>query len=243
MKFKCPFCDKEYVNSKVALYSHMEKEHAEQVKDMSPAQVYFNFKNKYPLHKGNGKCIICGGNTLFNDKTERYERLCTNPVCKERYRQMFRDRMMKKHGKETLLDEPEQQKKMLANRKISGVYTWKDGITKFNYTGSYEKNFLEFMDLVLDWNNPNDIIMPAPQIFYYKYNDKNHFYIPDVYITSLNLLIEIKSSENKHYRERDIDQEKLKDRSVLSSKEYNYIKLFDNKFNTLVNYLLEIKDK
>lgn len=33
---------------------------------------------------------------------------------------MFRQNMLKKYGKDTLLNDPEQQKKMLADRKISG---------------------------------------------------------------------------------------------------------------------------
>ena len=39
-------------------------------------------------------------------------------------------------------------KKMLENRKISGVYTFKDGEKK-KYCGSYELKALEFMDKVL----------------------------------------------------------------------------------------------
>ena len=68
------------------------------------------------------KCIICKKETQWNEATERYERLCSD-ACKKKYRQLFRDRM-KKSGKDPdkFLNDPEQQKKMLANRKISGEY-------------------------------------------------------------------------------------------------------------------------
>ena len=39
---------------------------------------------------------------------------------------------------------------MLLNRRISGRYEWRDG-TEFGYVGSYEKDFLRFMDQELNW--------------------------------------------------------------------------------------------
>ena len=48
--------------------------------------------------------------------------------------------MVGKYGKTTLLNDPEQQKKMLANRHISGEYEWTDGNIK-TYTGSYEFDY------------------------------------------------------------------------------------------------------
>ena len=56
--------------------------------------------------------------------------------------------------------------------------------------------------------NSSDVVSPAPQIFDYVYEGKKHFHIPDVYITSLNLIVQVKSAENKHYRARDIEKEK-----------------------------------
>lgn len=241
-KFQCPLCDKVYI-AKNALYTHIETNHPEQLKNnISAAQLYFNYRNHYELSKGNGKCIIDGRPTKFNDKTERYERLCDNPKCKEAYRKMFQERMKKRYGTDNLLNDPNQQKKMLENRKISGVYIWSDGKTKTKYTGSYEKDFLEFIDLVMKWENPNDIMMPAPQIIDYKYDGKIHFYIPDVYITSLNLIIEIKSKENKHYRLRDLDIEKAKDKKI-EELDFNYIKIYDKKYAIFFNWLLEYRDK
>jgi hypothetical protein len=75
--------------------------------------------------------------------------------------------MVKTYGKEHLLNDPDKQIEMLKNRKISGVYEWSYGNYKFNYTGSYELKFLQFLDLFMNWN-PLDIIAPAPMIFNYK---------------------------------------------------------------------------
>ena len=236
--FSCPFCTKKYI-SKQSLYHRIEEKHEEQLNGLSPAQVYFNYKNKYLLTKGNGKCIIDGKPTPFNEITERYERLCSEE-CRQKYREMFKKRMLKKYGKEHLLDDPEQQKKMLANRKISGVYVWRNGY-RTKYTGTYEKNFLEFMDYFLNWNNPEDIMMPAPQIFRYVDEDGvERFYIPDAYITSLNLIVEIKASteNNTHYyREREYKKEKIKD-EILKKSDYDYIKIVDNNFKPLFDYIL-----
>lgn len=129
---------------------------------------------------------------------------------------------------------PEQQQKMLANRKISGKYKWSKGNYEFEYVGSYEKDFLEYLDLTLGWENPESIHAPAPQIVYYEYEGKKSFYMPDFYIESMGvngegLIIEIKSKTNKHYRLRDIDREKAKDMAMKSSG-LNYIKIFDKDY-------------
>lgn len=236
-KYKCPFCTKIYTQ-KPSLYTHMEKEHEEQLEGLPAAQVYFNIKN----HKTGGKCIICKQPTEFNLTKERYERLCNNPKCKEKYRQMFRERMIKKYGKDTLLNDPEQQKKMLANRKISGTYVWSTNKKfKFTYTGSYEKDFLEFMDIFLNWS-PQDIYMPCPIIFKYQYKGKEHFYMPDAYIPSANACIEIKSYTNMHYRERDKEIEMTKDK-VLENSNFNYIKVHDKYYDDFFYKLLEYVKK
>ena len=219
----------------------METVHSEQLKNMPPAQVYFNHNNRYDLGKKHGRCIIDNKPTPWNNDTERYERLCSDK-CRKVYREQFKERMKRKYGKVHLLDDPVQQRKMLANRKISGVYTWRDGKHKFVYTGSYEKSFIEFMDLVMQWENPTDIMMPAPQVFEYKIDGKKHLYYPDVYITSLNLIIEIKSSTNKHYRARDIHIEKTKD-DILGNSGYEYLKIYDKKYGEFFTWLLERKER
>ena len=157
---------------------------------------------------------------------------------------MFKKRMTKVYGKEHLLDDPTHQKFMLASRGISGDYSWSNGRDKYSYTGSYEKDFLGFLDTQLGWTSPGDIMSPAPMIFHYTDDSgKERFYIPDFYITSLNLIIEIKASDNKHYRERDIEDENKKDKILMDQKKYNYMKVFDKDYRGFLAYLEKIKNK
>jgi len=234
--FKCPFCDRRYIE-KDALLAHMEKSHHDELHGLSAKQIYFNFTNKYALTKGYGKSVISGKPTKFNEITGRYERF--RPEEKEAYRQYFL-RNMKKAGKENIMKDMEHQKMMLANRSISGKYKFQDG-TEFTYTGSYEKKFLEYLDIFLNWPS-SDICAPAPQLFPYKDIDGNeHVHIPDFYITSLNLIVNIKSSTNKHYRLRDIEIEHLEDAEIKKSN-FNYIKIYDNQFSKFMDGIKEIED-
>jgi len=248
--YKCPYCENRYMandkkdqpKAKTALYTHMETTHKEDLRGLSPAQAYFNYKYK----KTRGSCVMCHKETKWNEATERYERFCSER-CKEAYREMFKERMKRKYGKEHLLDSPEQQKKMLENRKISGKYKWSDGKSETKYTGSYEREFLEFLDVVMNMS-PLDVFSPAPQIFHYTYEDKDHFYIPDFYIGSLNLIVEIKdggSNPNNHHKIQEVDKakEKLKDAEMKKQKQYNYIKVVDKDYSIFLNYLLELKHR
>ena len=129
---------------------------------------------------------------------------------------------------------------MLAHRKISGTYVWSDG-TKYTYTGSYEKDALQYLDKILQMNS-KDVISPAPQIFKYTYNNKNHFYIPDIYLVPFNLIIEIKGTNN-HYQKRDLDIQKLKEKAVKNENKYNYLIIFDKNYNELIDAIEIIKNK
>ena len=231
-KVKCPFCGKIYTQKK-SLYTHLEKEHNEQLQGLSPAQVYFNIRN----NKTHGSCIICGKETKFNEVTEKYERLCSE-TCKQRYRQIFRERMIKRYGKDTLTDDPEQQLKMQANRKIAGTYIWSDG-AKFKYLGSYEKHALQYLDRNLGLKS-QDVMAPAPMSIKYHYEDKDRFYMPDFYIVPFNLLVEVKGTNN-HYQKRDRDLEEAKDKAAKES-EYNYTKIVDKNYKPLMDIIDNIKE-
>lgn len=238
--FKCPFCKKKYV-VKEALMDHMREEHNEELHDLPPEQIYFNFTNKYALTKDHGLSVLSGKPTPFNLVTCKYERFANAEEAKQ-YRAMFVARMKKKYGTDNLLKDPEIQKKMLANRHISGTYTWEDGTTS-TFTGKLEEHFLGFLENTMGWENPKDVMSPAPQIFRYVDPDgKEHFHIPDFYITSLNLIVNIKSAENKHYRLRDIQMEKLQDSEIKKSK-FNYIKIYDNELSKFPGLIDQIRIK
>jgi hypothetical protein len=205
--FKCPFCEngKRY-RELPGLINHIENNHSDKIaKDMTASQVLFNIRN----NKTGGKCVICGKPSKWNEPAGRYERFCSEK-CKETYKKQFKSRMIDKYGKPHLLNDPNMQKKMLAGRSISGKYKWSNDNIETNYTGSYELDFLKFLDLFMEWN-PSDIIAPAPQVFYYDYQGKKHFYFGDFYIPSHNLIIEIKDggeNPNKHHKIQNVDKEK-----------------------------------
>lgn len=237
---RCPICKKSYVN-KSGLYDHMEREHMADLHGLPAAQIYFNFRNRYALTKENGKCVMTGKPTKFNLITERYERFA-DEKARMAYREYFKKNMVKKYGKESLLGDPEQQKKMLASRSISGTYRWADG-HESTYTGAYERKFLEYLENELAWQNPEDIMSPAPMVFPYTYLDEEErFHIPDFYITSLNLIVNVKSSQNQHYRLRDIDIEETQDEAIKRS-EFNYLKLYDNNFDKFLQMLEMIREQ
>ena len=240
---KCKFCDKRF--SKIdSFISHLEVSHADMIpEDMSPYQFYYYLKTG----KTNGSCVICKKPTTWNPVTCKYNRFCTNPKCKETYINEFRTRMMGKYGKTTLLNDPEQQRKMLANRKISGTYKFHTG-ESLPYTGSYEKDFLQFLDEVMDYNG-SDIMSPSPHTYYYIYEGDKHFYIPDFYIPSLNLEIEIKDggdNPNMHPKIQAVDKEKerLKDEVMRDNADkHNYLKITNKDYKKFLYYLLTAKEK
>ena len=234
--FHCPFCERKYIN-KDGVLDHMDKMHNDELCGLTPKQIYFNYTNHYALTKGFGKSVISGKPTPWNEKAGRYMRFL--PEEKEKYRALFLANM-KRAGKENIMKDMEHQKEMLANRGISGKYVWSDG-TVFTYTGSYEKKFLEFLDNFMEWPS-KDIMAPAPQIIPYKKSDgSEHAHIPDFYIVSLNLLVNVKSSDNKHYRLRDIETERAQDDAIKRTT-YNYLKLYDNNFGKFNEILEKIRN-
>lgn len=240
-RIKCKFCSKIYDDlDKYA--AHMEKSHVDMIPpDMTPRQfIYFLRTGKTA-----GSCVMCKKPTKWNEKTNKYHRFCENPECKEKYREEFKKRMMDTHGKVHLLNDPEQQRIMLARRSISKEYHWSDYKHVTLYTGTYERAFLVFLDSI-DFD-PTDVIGPSPHNYFYFYEGKRHFYFPDFFIPSLNLEIEIKDggdNPNNHPKIQAVDKEKerLKD-EILCSKQipFNYLKISDKKNIIFLRYLDEAK--
>jgi hypothetical protein len=143
------------------------------------------------------------------------------------------------HGKDHLLDDPNQQRFMLASRSISGTYEFKDG-SKKTYTGQEELALLKFLDDALNWPG-NDVHCPAPQNFEYTDQDgRKRWYIPDVYIESVNLIVEVKGEMHNGYRSRDIEIERAKD-AVLETSGYVYVKTEDRNYGDLMDALAHAK--
>lgn len=239
-KIQCPFCDEAYTSID-GLYEHVEDEHIEDIpKDYSVSRYLYYLRTG----KTEGSCVVCKKPTTWNETTKKYNRFCSNPKCKEKYRKMFEKRMIGKYGTTTLLNDPDQQRKMLEHRKISGKYEWSDG-TKKVYTGTYELDFLKMLDVFLNFDS-EDVMTPSPHTYYYIYEGEKKFYIPDAYIASLNLEVEVKQGgahPNLKPNMVKIDKvkENLKDEVMKSLKDVDYIKVVDKDYTNFFEYLAKRK--
>lgn len=237
--FKCPDCQDRFKLIE-DLYEHIEEGHESSIPSDYTVSQYYYYKKTGKVH---GNCVVCKKPTEWNPSTNKYHRFCKNPDCKEKYREEFKKRMIGKYGKVHLLNDPDQQKKMLANRKISGTYIWSDG-TEFTYTGTYELDFLKFLDKIMQFES-SDIIFPSPHVYRYIYNGEEKFYMPDGFICSLGAEVEIKESDNTHPKIQAVDKvkEKLKDEVMTSQKSFNYIKLVDKNNIDFLKFLDKLKDE
>ena len=220
---------KGFKSPKYLMGLHYETEHKDLLPDDMDGFRWFYFKL---TKKTRGSCYICHNETDFNRKTMKYSRFCNNPACKQKYKETeAQARMIKVYGKLTLLDDPEHQKKMQQGRRIAGWYTWSDGKTKFPYLSSYEMDFLRHLDVDLKWP-VSDVFMPSPHVYNYDYNGKSHFYMPDAFIPSMNLEVEIKDDGNARRSEESREKDKIKDELMKScSQLINYIKIVGKKYD------------
>ena len=240
--YKCQYCEKRFIRKD--LINHIENKHEEMIPEgFSASRLVYNQINKVSY----GKCRVCGKETTWNEKAGRYNVLCSNPKCKEHMREEYKKNMLRVKGTYNILNDPEQQKKMLANRSISGKYKFTTDGGELTYTGSYEKKCLEFMDVVMQIPS-TDILSPGPTLEY-EYNGEKHFYITDFYYIPYNLIIEVKDGgdnpNNKKSvgmissREKTIEKEHL----ITDRGEYNYIRLTNNNFAQLLEIFMIIKEK
>lgn len=234
-KYKCPYCD--FKDESPKLIRHIERKHDELIPEgYTPARLVYNIRNKREF----GSCMICKKRTEWDESTGRYKPFCSQ-ACHDKYVKRFEDNMIRVRGKARILDDPQQQEKMLANRKISGKYKFRDGGER-TYTGSYERKALEFLDKVMNVDS-KDIVTPGPTL-QYEYGGKTHTWITDIYWVSLNLIIEVKDGGNnpnnremKSYREKQIAKEKM----ITDKGTFHYLRLTNNNFEQLFNIAAEIK--
>jgi hypothetical protein len=149
--------------------------------------------------------------------------------------------MVKKTGHKRVTDTEEGLQKMLAKRKISGMYKFQNGKEK-PYVGSYEKNCLEFMDKVLNVD-PDDILAPGPTLEY-MFEGVKHYYITDFYYQPYNLIIEVKDGGDNpnnrnmpEYRAKQI----AKENHIIKYTNYNYIRLTNNNLDQLLSIFINLK--
>ena len=227
---RCPFCSMIF-NDKQKYCHHIALKHNEQVPpELEPLEYAYSLL----VHKDVGRvCVMCKKNPVhFNQDTLKYERLCDRPQCKEEYVKMMKSRMVKVYGHEHLLNDADMQRKMIYNHAQARDFIW-DNKHKFRIIGSYEEDFLKHLKN-LDWS-PNDVISPSPNNYWYKWKDgTEHLYIPDFFIPSLSLEIEIKESDNTHPRmEHSREIEHLKDQRLeyeTKKTSIHYIKIVDKNY-------------
>lgn len=236
-KYACPFCEAKL--NRMDLISHVESKHEALIpENYSATRVVYESINK----TDHGTCMICKKPVYeWNEKLSRYNNLCGSDKCRAEVRRIALERHIKTYNTPTLLNDPEHQEKMLANRRISGRYNHSDG-GKFIYTGKYEKATIEFMDKVM--NIPSkDIQMPGPTLEY-NFRGEKHRWITDIYYIPANLIIEVKdggSNPNNRsmpdYRAKQVAKEEM----VTELGTFNYLRLTDNNFAQLLEVLAEIK--
>lgn len=237
--YKCPFCDKRFNREKLVV--HVEENHENELpEDFTALRYVFNYVNRKP-ESYHGKCTECGGPTPWDENKGRYNRQCGSKTCHDSFVRKCEDNMLRKTGHKRISETEEGQIKMLANRKISGIYKFKNGKEK-TYTGSYELKALEFMDKVMNID-PDDILCPGP-ILEYTIDKVKHLYITDFYYIPYNLVIEVKDGgqnpNNRNmpeYRAKQIAKEKY----IIKNTDYNYLRLTDNDFSQLLSVFMDLK--
>lgn len=244
--YRCSVCKKVY-NSLKPWCTHMENCHPGLIPEgWTPARYFYFLQTK----KDHGSCIICGNETDWLESRMKYARFCNNPDCKEKYREQFKSRMINSYGKVTLLNDPEQQRKMLLAKKNSGYYELSDG-TKVEYVSSYEQHFLMMIDHLFRIEG-NDIMGPSPHTYYYNYvnpedkeNEGQKFYIPDYYFPSMNLEVEIKQNTSTHPKILRVDKvkEKCKDDVMKNNPTINYIKIVDKNYDEFFKFIINFKER
>lgn len=236
---RCPFCSMIF-NDKHKYCHHIAMKHNEQVPDdCEPLEFAYSLL----VHKPVGRvCVMCKKNHVnFNQESLKYDRLCDNPACKEAYVRMMKERMVRVYGKEHLLNDAEMQRKMLYNHANAKDYVWDEQHT-FRIIGTYEEDFLNKLKS-LGWS-PNDIIAPSPNNYWYKWGDgTQHLYIPDFFIPSLSLEVEIKQGGfNDSFMEHNRDIESRKDNRMKAETQkssINYIKIVDKNYDEFIKHYVK----
>lgn len=236
--YHCPCCTMKY-KSLVPWGTHVRTHHPDWViPDFSDSRLFYYAQTG----RVTGSCVVCKKPTDWNEETGKYNRFCNNPKCKEEYRKVFKKRMIDKYGRVHLLNDPDQQRKMLQNRKISGYVEFEDG--RRSYVGSYEKDFLEFCRDRIGLK-AKDIESPSPHTYTYKFEGKNHFYIPDFFIPNLNLEVEIKTHKTTHpkFVKVDFKKEAAKTEMMKSLKDINYVVIPDKDYTEFLSLYESLKSQ
>lgn len=245
-KVKCKLCDRVFIDKR-HLILHIDKAHSSQIPAEWSASQYENYLRTGRTH---GTCVICKCDTPWNSTTGKYCRMCTKSSCRQKARELAEQNLIKSKGitHSQMLKDPEFQRKMVYSKRTSGLYKFNDNRSTVDvmYDSSFGKDFLEMCENFMNFLSC-DIMGPSPNTYAYKYNGEWHFYIPDFYIPSLHLEVEIKDggdNPNMHPKIQAVDKvkESLKDKAMTKEK-VNYVKIVNKNYSTFFKTLYLLKEQ
>ncbi|MFW6002786.1 MAG: hypothetical protein ACOCQD_05535 [archaeon] len=238
--FKCPDCPAKYLQAHM-LYKHVEKVHKGLVPDGNTIKQYV-FNRKY--NKTRGYCVIDRKETKWDEEKGRYERYCSDR-CRKEARKRFKKNAKRKLGTSNPASDPEHQIKAIKGRRYSGEYKFKDGGI-VGYSSSYEKDFLRFLDEDMEFKSSE--VEQCLILFEIRFNGKKRVHIPDFYMPSYRLIIQIKDggdnpNNNSHIQNEGRARQKLADKAIIDDGNYNYIKIVDMDYTDFINIIKLINEK
>jgi len=234
--YRCPDCPKKYTAASY-LYEHVESAHSDLIpQGVTVKQYVFNRRNK----KTHGSCTICKKKTKWNEDLVRYERFCSDE-CKKEARRRFMKNAKKRLGTSNPAADPEHQFKAIKGRGYSGEYTFKDG-GKIGYSSSYEMDFLRLLDE--DMNFSSKEVEQCAIIFWIHFNGKRHFHIPDFYLPSFKLIVNIKTFQNQNSNIQTTAKlrQQLSDKAIIDDGNYHYILILDKDYTSFINLITTLKE-
>lgn len=247
LSYRCPECGQQFTSLQ-DFGDHTRENHPGKIPEGWSDARYFYY---VLTGNGTGRCRICKGPTQWNEATAKYSTLCSKQSCRETYRAQFVKNMEKKNiGRESISEDYDHLQKMIDGRKSAYVYTARDGKSKFGCIGDIELSFMQMMDTYLKWPL-NDIMAPSPYMHLYYYDNPNepdavgnHFYIPDFYIPSLNLEIEIKTCRNVTKKLIAVDdvKESCKDEAMRRQTQTNYLKIYEKDYTVFFAFLEMVRN-
>lgn len=236
---RCVFCFIPFTD-KHDFCHHIVNHHMDQIpEDVEPLEFAYGLLPMNSNKPMGRLCVMCKkNNTAFNKETLKYSRFCQAPKCKEDYKNMRADRFKAKGVPEHPMEDAAYQRKMLANHKNAKDFIWNDQYT-FRIIGTGEEAFLNKLK-ELDWD-PADIFCPSPVDYYYQWPDGSvHLYIPDTYLASISLEVEIKDDFDGVIpgREHNREIEYLKDarmKVITAKSNINYIKIIGKDYSEFLS--------
>lgn len=235
-RFKCMDCGQRFGEFN-QLKLHAERYHKDLIQGEDIYKYLYEKRNPGPYI-----CTICKKRPrVWNEKSHKYSRICDNPDCAKKSREIFSNNMKKVYGTDNLAKDPEYQAMLLANRSITKMFEFPDG-GKINCVGEYELDLLNY--LVKNYNYSSLDIVECPASLYVQYYDvhteRKRYYIPDFFIPKYNLVIEVK--DGSKYPVDSKAKAIMKEQAVVKLDKFNYIKIVDKDYSDFDNFIKSFEE-